>query len=405
MLTVEQLEQSIGFLTNENFHEYYLEFRKARILELEEREARGEKIKGFMEYPSVMALQDLAEAWDEKLPMLDELVLYNAPTDKGREIIHVVTNRYPEFTNELYWNVTTGEKLWQVDIEDSGKVSYATWQDLISYMTMTISDDIEGYVADIELSDSKAAVYSFRVWLRQVIDNGPTEPFKNLFAFFRRQGRIVPCKRRTVKAGKFLKEADPKLTEGQISILASDIVDLARLYDAKCDEVKISDDCTPYIQKGVVTSCMQGKDSRFFEIYDRLPHCRIAYIESEDGFLLARAIIWDEAYTIRGTKVKIMDRIYANNTANHAALQKWAVNHGYLFRSQNGMYSDGKNAVELSLYINLDNVNIEELEYLPYMDTFRYYNKEKVLYSTWRRNGYTLDVQDGKVYGVNVKEK
>lgn len=392
-------------ITNENFHEFYFKCRLARIADLEKREEEGEKIQGFLQYPNIMALQDLAEAWDEKLPMLDELVLYNAPTDKGREIIHVVTNRYPSFTNNLYWAATTGEKLWQVDIEDSGKVSYATWSNLVQYMTTVVSDDIERYIADIELSGGKSGIHSFRAWLRQVIDNGPTEPFKNLFSFYRRQGQIVPCKRQTVKAGKFLKEADPKLTDRQISILASDIVDLARLYDAKCDEVRVADDCTPYTQKSVITSCMQGKDSRFFELYERLPHCGIAYIESEDGFLLARAIIWDEAYTIRGTKVKIMDRIYANNTANHAALQKWAVEHGYLFRSQNGMYSDGKNAVELSLYINLDNVNIEELEYLPYMDTFRYYNKEKVLYSTWRRNGYTLDVQDGKVYGVNRPEK
>ena len=411
LVCVTQLENTIGRIDHENFVYYYLKFRKYRITEKERLEESGVAYKpdDYRFYPSVHALQDLAEHWyGDKSDKIDELVLYNAPTEKAQHIINVISNKHPKFTNNFYWESTSGEQYWQVDILENGKIEFSTWKDMKVFMFDLLENELESYVCDIELSDNlKGAFCTFRTWLRQIINEGCCEPFKNLWAHYRRNRYIMPCRRTTVKAGKFLKMIDPALTEQQISILASDICDLARLYDATSKEVKVSgiDFATIYTMSATFSSCMQGKPSNYFELYKRLSQCRIAYIESDEGYLLGRALLWDEALTERGSIVKIMDRIYSNNAQTHAALQRWAVENGYLFRSQTGKYSNGERTLELNLYIDLsEDIKPEEMESLPYMDTFKMYKHDGKLYS-WSAEGRSLTTQDGKVLGVNVKEK
>lgn len=408
----DNLIPSLGVFDRTNIVGWYLEFRKERIAELEAREEAGQKIEGFLQYPSIMALQDLSMLANPKHSLLDELVIYNGPTIKSNSIINIISDRYPKFTNTLYWSWTAGEQYYTIDVEDGGKISFTHKKDALKHLCQVISDDLEEYVCAIELSSKEemySAICTFRVWLRQVVDNGCTEPFKNLWSFYRRQNMIMPAKRTTMKAGKFLKMVDPSLTEKQISILASDIVDLARLYDAKSDKVQVTDEFEPYNQKAALNSCMQGKDSRFFEIYRKLPQCRLAYIESEDGFLLARAIIWDEVHTADGKTIRIMDRIYANNVENNVILQRWAVDNGYLFKTQPGMFSDGKGIHHHEdIYIDLSEFNVvpEDMEYLPYMDTFRHYVPGSgKIYSEYKLHCRSMTVQDGKVGGINKPEK
>ena len=119
LVCVTQLENTIGRIDHENFVYYYLKFRKYRITEKERLEESGVAYKpdDYRFYPSVHALQDLAEHWyGDKSDKIDELVLYNAPTEKAQHIINVISNKHPKFTNNFYWESTSGEQYWQVDI-------------------------------------------------------------------------------------------------------------------------------------------------------------------------------------------------------------------------------------------------------------------------------------------------
>jgi len=398
-----------GQLNYDNFVHHYLHFRKCRIAELEKMEEEGKKITGFLEYPNIMALQDLSSRISEDHQLLDELVIYNGPTDKANKIINIVESRHSKFSHSFYWNSTTGEKYYQVDIIKDGQIEFAHKKDVMAYLCQDISDYIEENICAIELGDNpNAAIATFKAWLRQIVSEGCNEPFKKRWEQFRKYNLLLPCKRTRVKAGKFIKMIDPKLTEAQVSILASDICDLARLYDASSGDVKVSGEYfdTIYTISATFNSCMQGKGSGYFELYKRMSQCRIAYIESEDGYLLGRALLWDEVFTERGSMVKIMDRVYANNPETEAALKKWAVENGYLYKDVKGQFSNGERSLELNLYVDLSEQDIkpEDMELLPYMDTFKMYNFDGKLRS-WSAEGRSLTTQDGKVLGVNVKEK
>ena len=413
MLNLDEYQvvcDTYGRLNYSNFVYHYLHFRKCRIAELEKMEEEGKKIRGFMEYPNIMALQDLSSRINEDHQMLDELVIYNGPTDKANRIINIIESKHHQFAHNFYWNSTTGEKYYQMDIIKDGRIEFAHKKDVLAYLCQDISDYIEENVCAIELGDNPdAAILTFKIWLRQVVSDGCNEPFKKRWEQFRKYNLLLPCKRTVMKAGKFIKMIDPKLTDAQVSILASDICDLARLYDASSGDVKVgsgSDFATVYTLAATFTSCMQGKPSNYFELYKKLDQCRIAYIESEDGYLLGRALLWDEVYTERGSLVKVMDRVYANNPETEATLKRWAVENGYLYRDVKGQFSNGERSLELNLYVDLSEQDIkpEEMVSLPYMDTFKMYNFDGKLRS-WGVNGHSLTTQDGRVCGVNVKEK
>lgn len=409
MLNYQAVCDEFGELNYQNFVHHYLYFRKMRIEELEKMEEEGKNVQGFLQYPNIMALQDLSSRMDEEHSLLDELVIYNGPSDKANKIINIVESKHHQFSHNFYWYSTTGEKYYQVDIIKDGRIEFAYKKDVIAYMCQDISDYIEGYICDIELGDNpQATIASLKVWLWPIVSEGCNEPFKVLWERYRRDNKILPCKRTVMKAGKFIKMIDPKLTDAQVSILASDICDLARLYDATGNKVKVgsgSDFATVYTLAATFTSCMQGKPSDYFELYKKLDQCRIAYIESEDGYLLGRALLWDEAYTERGSLVKIMDRVYANNPETEASLKRWAVENGYMYRDVKGQFSNGERSLELNLYIDLSEQDIKPEEFisLPYMDTFKMYRFDGKL-RTWG-DGYSLSFQGGKVLGVNLPEK
>ncbi len=112
------------------------------------------------------------------------------------------------------------------------------------------------------------------------------------------------------------------------------------------EKVRVSKDVTkiyrtPTALKGtgsLGSSCMNRENhkkskyeaSKHTGVYDHIPHVRIAYMKSGEK-LLARAILWEKAYTKEGEKFKFMDRIYGSERAI-IRMKRWAKENGYFYK-------------------------------------------------------------------------
>jgi hypothetical protein len=98
----------------------------------------------------------------------------------------------------------------------------------------------------------------------------------------------------------------------------------------------------------------------------------------EEGYLLGRAILWN----FDGNK--IMDRIYTQDDEKlQHHFKKWATSNNYLYKSEQNWYNTlffenmKTEKKELRLEIKID----ADLEYLPYMDTFKFIGFNGYLYN------------------------
>jgi len=131
-------------------------------------------------------------------------------------------------------------------------------------------------------------------------------------------------------------------------------------------------------------SCMQEKHKSYFEIYEHLPVKLYAIIENEE--LIARCLVWYKNKS-NGEKQIYIDRIYTyGNDDTSIIIYKKIINeiakienvkgkliHAYncrnFKRSTNGIWSSSP---PFDFVPIKDNILIDELNAVPYMDTFQY---------------------------------
>ena len=127
-------------------------------------------------------------------------------------------------------------------------------------------------------------------------------------------------------------------------------------------------------------SCMKHNNcQKLLDIYTiNTDIVSMAIMLNEDGYLLGRAILWE----FDGNK--IMDRIYTHDDEKlQHYFKKWATKNGYLYKSEQNWYNTlnfekmGSKKVELKLEVKV-NTN---LDYLPYMDTFKFVGDNGHLYN------------------------
>lgn len=191
--------------------------------------------------------------------------------------------------------------------------------------------------------------------------------------FLRKHGTFL-------KPGKALREFCGEPDKVNIEVFSGYFKDEMRKLEPECDRVKVSDEPGEIYNKGGnFTSCMIGKPREFFQIYDEIDDCRIAYILDENGRLVARALLWKNVVdnTTGVVYPKVMDRIYFKTNSELATMKAWAIKNGYIFKTKQSLghydfYDGDMNKISLKESWVETNLTFDWNMYraVPYVDTF-----------------------------------
>lgn len=134
-------------------------------------------------------------------------------------------------------------------------------------------------------------------------------------------------------------------------------------------------------------SCMrQAERNKYLTLYtDNPEQCKMLVYLDDEGKVRARALLWDNVKSHDSEEtIKFMDRIYTVYDHDVEFFFSWAQKNGYITKAyQNAktemLYKvDGK-VQQLRLFVNL---NKGFLSYVPYLDTFKYFNPKLGRYSS-----------------------
>lgn len=133
-------------------------------------------------------------------------------------------------------------------------------------------------------------------------------------------------------------------------------------------------------------SCMRQKErNKFMELYAKNPSVKMLVSFADDCKIRARALLWENVKDHCSDKeYKFMDRIYTVFDHDVNLFKRWARDNGYLSKKEQNAKSelyfndiDGSTA-RFRLYVNL---NTDELDFYPFLDTFKFYNPENSRFS------------------------
>ena len=127
-------------------------------------------------------------------------------------------------------------------------------------------------------------------------------------------------------------------------------------------------------------SCMQGKPSTYFEIYDNEPTIKLL-VALKDNYMVGRSLVF-----IDSENTYFLDRRYAINDNIEFALQQYALNQGWYVKANNNMddivswlHKSNQNK-NTSVSIDIEKT---DYSYYPYMDTFKYFSPDKCVIQTY----------------------
>lgn len=192
-----------------------------------------------------------------------------------------------------------------------------------------------------------------------------------------------------LKPAKLIRAILPDLDDKTVTLIASKVAYLLRkAANPDTSIVKVTDKPSDIYIRGdqCFQSCMSGEDQEFFRIYDDLEHTKLAYIESERGAVLARALIHDCVHDNDHDRdpFKMMDRIYFCDEDILVTMQSWATKNGYWYKTQQAASHTEYITPEgetVDTYVHLHCHDLIDAGYqrIPYFDTFYQYdhrNKE-----------------------------
>lgn len=150
-------------------------------------------------------------------------------------------------------------------------------------------------------------------------------------------------------------------------------------------------------------SCMRQRErNEFMELYDKNPNIKMLVLFNNDETKIkARALLWESGLTDRNDKEwKVMDRIYSFFDHDVDVFKKWADENGYIYKWEQNAKSE--------LYFNVEGskkllrlkakLNCDGLQYFPYLDTFKFYNRGESLFSNSDRYDFDYILTSSKGY-------
>ena len=213
----------------------------------------------------------------------------------------------------------------------------------------------------------------------------PTHNIKNIINDFVCDIQIRRNEGTYIKPAKLIRGLFPDLTESQVTCIGSALADALRLR-ANPDTSGVEVSYKPsevYIKSSSFTSCMRNQNPCRFQIYDDLEFTGIAYLV-EDGELIGRALIHDKVFNgSEGETVKVMDRVYYNNSDTLQTFIAWAQKNGYWYKTEqaasHNVFCAPDNTIvdEPSLFIECGDLTDRGYDEVPYIDTFSYYDKRQ----------------------------
>ena len=146
-------------------------------------------------------------------------------------------------------------------------------------------------------------------------------------------------------------------------------------------------------------SCMRYSHAQpFFDMY--VDNAKML-ITKKDGLLTGRAIVWE----VDG--VTILDRIYTCFDYLENCFIDYAKEHKWWIRANNSLLSTGEDQEWYSPDDDYTDINTrafeitlkKSYEYYPYVDSFRYFDGDKTIYTTNGNGAFVLDSTDGEYRG------
>ena len=116
-------------------------------------------------------------------------------------------------------------------------------------------------------------------------------------------------------------------------------------------------------------SCMQGKSSDFFEMYDEEPCFKLLVAKNHVDDVIGRSLLVYE-----GDKI-FMDRRYGSNDNIEKAIKEYGLKQGWFVKSNNNYNDIGswEHSGDIGHHRHVSlNIDIEKYQCFPYMDTFKY---------------------------------
>lgn len=222
--------------------------------------------------------------------------------------------------------------------------------------------------------------------------------------------RVWSTSRQQIRVGRAIRAL---LSLANVEFTDSDVEEFVNQYKATIDkfndkfsffqEIKGDDiaywyDSSNYFKRqGTLgSSCMANVDPEFFDIYVSNPDvCSLLILKSQEdeSKLIARALLW----TLPNGK-RFLDRIYYINDSDVQLYKDWAKENGWYVKKYNGSSAsndvidpDG-NSTTLNLTVKIKPGYYEKY---PYLDTLKYWSKDKGTLSTSGEHDYILEDTDG----------
>jgi len=254
---------------------------------------------------------------------------------------------------------------WFVDLPTICGVKIKVWdkdfQKIVNYMkSENIDPIIDGSMMFLSVSDDGTMI-------EYILPRKLKEFNKN---FYDKELRAKYGERKKIrKVLKSIFKCNGDIIENAMLFSGKNNLDVEILEGKDLLEIFVEDSCS---KKGSIgASRMRDKPENFFDIY--VENAKAIRVRNKRGKIHLRALSWDVIDANTGKKIKFMDRIYSDSTANEVLLMSWAKENGY-YHLKNQTYSEtefvnpkGKMVSASNFYVNIKSC---EYEKYPYIDTF-----------------------------------
>lgn len=152
-------------------------------------------------------------------------------------------------------------------------------------------------------------------------------------------------------------------------------------------------DCYQSSQGSLNGSCMKYSEcADMIDILADNAEIIVAHSKIHDGLIIGRALLWTTAC---GSKV--MDRIYGNETTIQA-FKEFAKDNKFIYKANQNYSSPDEFIIDGEFQTRkfIIKANPYDYEQLPYMDTFKYYNKNQKFLNN-QSGTFTLEHTDGSL--------
>jgi len=213
----------------------------------------------------------------------------------------------------------------------------------------------------------------------------------------------------TKKIGKILKMLYPDMDIVGDEKITRLMTDLNMLFKKEEETFEISNDIS-YWYKMLSSSCgikscvnNTGKSDKLLKAFDEDTNIKIVIMKGIDGKPSGRALLWTK---VDGLSAPLLDRVYPINEQIKSLYHRWCDKKGYFYRDGLG-FDDYReiSGVERKISYNFKRKPYHDIEWMPYMDTFRFGKSDEegnlvVFNYEPHDNEFRFDISSGKDFTI-----